>query len=61
MQEEKLESFASPAAPGRDLLENHRGAAPSRANQRPIQQRNGFLEGAKSRNVKEQGREPRSH
>lgn len=36
MEEERLQSFASPAAPGRDLLENHRGTAPCRANQRPI-------------------------
>lgn len=33
MEEERLGSVAAPAAPGRDLLENHGGIASSRANQ----------------------------
>lgn len=36
MEEERLESVASPVAPGRDLQENHEGTALSRANQRSI-------------------------
>lgn len=43
MEEERLESVASPTAPERDLLENHGGTAPARANQRPIRQKNEFL------------------